>query len=341
MKQNEKTCASMHKQLIECVPNFSEGRDFDKIRKILASIENTLDVRLLHVESGADAGRTVASFAGTPDAVCQAAFAAVKTASELIDMRLHSGKHPRLGSADVCPLIPLHGVDMKTTVEYARQLAERVGTELNIPVYCYEQAAIVPERKSLAYCRKGEYESLKEKLANQKPDFGPDVFSEKIARTGASIIGAREILIAVNFTLNIKSKATAAQIAAEIRESGNGAKLKGVRAIGWHIADFDMAQVSVNITDCCTTPLHRVFEEVSQRAAQRKIAVTGTEIIGLIPEKVLLDAGKYFLAQTGENPEKASKNLLLETAAHRLGLGNLSPFIFQDKILEYTLLKEK
>jgi glutamate formiminotransferase/formiminotetrahydrofolate cyclodeaminase len=331
----------MHQQLIECVPNFSEGSDTGKIRKILASIENTLNVSLLHAESGADAGRTVVSFAGTPDAVCRAAFAAVKTASELIDMRLHSGKHPRLGSADVCPLIPLRGVDMQTTVEHARKLAQRVGTELGIPVYCYEQAALLPERKSLAYCRKGEYELLKEKMASQKPDFGPDVFSEKIAKTGASIIGAREILIAVNFNLNTGSKTTAAEIAAEIRESGHGAKLKSVRAIGWYIADFDMAQVSVNITDYRTTPLHKVFEEVSRRAAQRKIAVTGTEIVGLIPEKVLLDAGQYFLAIKGDKPETASKNLLLETAVHKLGLENLTPFIFQDKILEYTLLKSK
>jgi glutamate formiminotransferase/formiminotetrahydrofolate cyclodeaminase len=332
----------MNGQIIECVPNFSEGGDMTKIRKILDSIETTVGVQLLHVDRGIDAGRTVATFAGSPHAVCDAAFKAICTASEVLDMRLHRGKHPRIGSTDVCPLIPLSGIDMGATVELARKLAARVGVELGIPVYCYEHAAFVPERRSLAFCRRGEYEALPEKLAVQKPDFGPSEFSERIATTGATVVGARELLIAVNFNLDTDSKAAASQIAAEIRESGKG--MKGVRAIGWYIADFGIAQVSVNIIDIAAAPLHNVFEEVIKRAALQNIKVSGTEIIGLVPEKVLLDAGRYFDAK--RQPSKTDRNTrcfdnkrYIEIAIREMGLDSLSPFVVDEKVLEYVVFK--
>jgi glutamate formiminotransferase/formiminotetrahydrofolate cyclodeaminase len=322
--------------LIECVPNFSEGRDSSKIQLIGKSIESVSGVKLLHVDSGADANRTVFTFAGMPETVCNAAFEAIKTASKIIDMQTHQGKHPRIGSTDVCPLIPIKGISMEETVKYARMLAERVGKELEIPVYCYENAAFVPERKNLAFCRKGEYESLKQKLSEHKPDFGSDIFTSKVAKTGATIIGARNFLIAVNFNLSTKSKETASLIAAGIREKGKNvtdAKLKGIKAIGWYIADFDLAQVSVNITDINATPLYRVFEEIKKRAEESDVEVTGTEIIGLISEKVLLDSGTYFLSQTGDSID-ISEKLLLKTAIEKLGLNDLCPFIPDEKILE-------
>jgi glutamate formiminotransferase/formiminotetrahydrofolate cyclodeaminase len=321
-----------------CVPNFSEGRDSAKIKQISRSIESTPDVKLLHIDSGSDANRTVITFAGAPEAVCNAAFDAIKTAAEIIDMQTHHGKHPRIGSTDVCPLIPLRNISMDDAVKYARQLAEHVGNELDIPVYCYEHAAFAPERKNLAFCREGEYESLKQKLELQKPDFGTDIFTPKTAKTGATIIGARDFLIAVNFNLDTKSKDTASIIASEIREKGKsntGAKLKGIKAIGWYIADFDIAQVSVNITDINATPLYRVFEEVVTRAKQLGVEVTGTEIIGLVPEKILLDSGRYFLSKVAvDNSTDISGETLLKTAIDKLGLNNLSTFIPDAKILE-------
>jgi glutamate formiminotransferase/formiminotetrahydrofolate cyclodeaminase len=322
--------------LIECVPNFSEGRDSSKIQLIGKSIESVAEVKLLNVDSGADANRTVFTFAGIPEAVCNAAFEAIKTASKIIDMQIHQGKHPRIGSADVCPLIPIKGISMEETVKYARILAERVGKELEIPVYCYENAAFVPERKNLAFCRKGEYEFLKQKLSEQKPDFGADIFTPKVAKTGATIIGARDFLVAVNFNLNTKSKEMASLIASGIREKSKNltdAKLKGIRAIGWYIADFDIAQVSVNITNINATPLYKVFEEIKKRAGESGVDLTGTEIIGLIPEKILLDSGTYFLSQTGDSVNVSDK-LLLETAIEKLGLNDLCPFIPDEKILE-------
>jgi glutamate formiminotransferase/formiminotetrahydrofolate cyclodeaminase len=332
---------TMMDKKVLCVPNFSEGRDSSKIQLISKSIESISGVKLLHIDSGEDANRTVITFAGTPEAICNAAFESIKIASEIIDMQVHRGKHPRIGSADVCPLIPVQNISMEDTVKYARRLAERVGNELNIPVYCYENAAFVPERKNLAFCRKGEYESLKQKLSEQKPDFGPDIFTPKTAKTGATIIGARDFLIAVNFNLNTKSKDIASQIASGIREKGKNstdAKLKGIKAIGWYIADFEIAQVSVNITDINATPLYRVFEEIDKRAKQLGVDVTGTEIIGLIPETILLDSGRYFLSQTeNERHTDISSELLLETAIEKLGLNNLSPFIPNQKILERVL----
>jgi glutamate formiminotransferase/formiminotetrahydrofolate cyclodeaminase len=227
---------------------------------------------------------------------------------------------------------------MEDTVKYARKLAERVGTELDIPVYCYENAAFVPERRNLAFCRKGEYESLKQKLSEQKPDFGTDIFTAKTAKTGAVIIGARNFLIAVNFNLNTTSKDIASLIASGIREKGKNpsdAKLKGIKAIGWYIADFDIAQVSVNVTDINATPLYCVFEETVKRARQLGADVTGTEIVGLVPEKILLDAGRYFLSQTeNNNHEHISNEILLQTAIEKLGLSDLSPFVPDEKIFE-------
>jgi len=328
------------KSLIECVPNFSEGRDTAKIRLIIKSIEAISGVKLLHIDSGYDANRTVITFAGEPEAVCKAAFEAIKTAAEVIDMQVQQGKHPRIGSTDVCPLIPVKNISMNETVEYARALAKRVGNELEIPVYCYENAAYIPERKNLAFCRKGEYESLEQKLSEQKPDFGPDIFSANVSKTGATVIGARNFLIAVNFNLDTKSKDTASSIASEIREKGKkdtDAKLKGVKAIGWYIADFDIAQVSVNITDINATPLHKVFEEVKKRASKLGINVTGTEIIGLIPEKVLFDAGAYFLSQT-DCSSTVSNDFLIETAIEKLGLNDLFLFRPDEKILERKLI---
>jgi glutamate formiminotransferase/formiminotetrahydrofolate cyclodeaminase len=328
----------MTTSLIECVPNFSEGRDVSKIQLISKSIISVSGVKLLHIDRGADANRTVFTFVGAPETVYNAAFEAIKMASEIIDMQTHHGKHPRIGSADVCPLIPIRGINMDDTVIYARKLAERVGIELDIPVYCYENAAFVPERRNLAFCRKGEYESLKQKLMLHKPDFGPDIFSPKTAKTGATIIGARDFLIAVNFNLNTTSKDTASLIASRIREKSKdntGAKLKGIKAIGWYIADFDIAQVSVNITDINATPLYRVFEETVKQARQLNVDVTGMEIVGLVPEKILLDTGRYFLSLT-ENycPAHASNELLLQTAIKKLGLNDLSSFILDEKILE-------
>ncbi|MDR2652169.1 MAG: glutamate formimidoyltransferase [Prevotellaceae bacterium] len=322
---------------ILCVPNFSEGRDSSKIQLISKSIESTSGVKLRHIDSGVDANRTVFTFSGSPEDVCDAAFDAIKTASEIIDMQTHHGKHPRIGCADVCPLIPLRNISMDDTVKYARKLAERVGNELDIPVYCYENAAFVPERKNLAFCRRGEYESLKQKMLEQKPDFGPDIFTPKVAKTGAAIIGARDFLIAVNFNLNTKSKDIASSIAAEIREKGKNitdAKLKGIKAIGWYIADFDIAQVSVNVTDINATPLYRLFEEVGKRAKRLGVDLTGTEIIGLIPEKILLDAGRHFLSLTNnDNLANISNELLLNTAIEKLGLNDLYPFIPSEKII--------
>jgi glutamate formiminotransferase/formiminotetrahydrofolate cyclodeaminase len=323
-------------QEILCIPNFSEGIDSSKIRLISKSIESVSGIKLLHIDSGADANRTVITFAGAPETVCNAAFEAIKTASEIIDMQLHKGKHPRTGSVDVCPLVPVRNISMEETVIYARKLAERTGKELEIPVYCYENAAFIPERKNLAFCRKGEYEALKQKLSKQTPDFGPDIFTPKVAKTGATIIGARDFLIAVNFNLNTKSKDIAASIASEIREKGKkdtDAKLKGIKATGWYIADFDTAQVSVNVTDIKAVPLYRVFDEVVKRAKKLNVKVTGTEIIGLIPEKILLDSGTYFFSQTG-NLLDVSNELLLKIAIEKLGLNDLYPFILNEKILD-------
>ena len=310
-------------QLLECVPNFSEGKNPAIINAIADSISHVAGIKLLHIDSGIAANRTVITFAGIPEAVCEAAFQAVKTAGELIDMSCHQGEHPRIGATDVLPLIPVKGIKMEEVVNLARNLSERIYKELGIPVYCYENAAFFPERKKLEACRLGEYEGLKEKLLHPewKPDFGPASYNEQVKKSGVTIIGARPFLIAVNFNLNTASVKIAKEIAAEVRESGhvylrNGEKtripgiLKGVKAIGWYIEEYGIAQVSVNITNIEQTPLHIVYETIQNKAKEKGYIITGTEIIGLVPEQVLIDAGKYF-----SRTSSVDKNNLIEIAS--------------------------
>ena len=333
---------SSNSPVIECVPNFSEGQNQTVIDQIVAAISGVNGVKLLHIDSGFAANRTVVSFAGHPDTVVEAAFQGIKKASELIDMQLHKGVHPRFGATDVCPLIPLQNIDLQKTVEYARQLAQRVGEELKIPVYCYESAAFNENRKSLANCRAGDYEGLPLKMAQPdwQPDFGPATMN---LRSGASAIGARDFLIAYNVNLNSDSVKIAKEIAAEVREIGrkSGAihipgKLKKVRAIGWYIEEYELAQVSMNLIDIKTTSVHIAFEEVCKSAASKGIQVTGSELIGLIPLQAMLDAGKYFLKKQGFSSD-APKKELIELAVTALGLNQLSPFFPEKRIIEYVL----
>lgn len=351
----------MNRQLVECVPNFSEGRDMAIIDQITAEIKSVEGVSLLNVDPGAATNRTVVTFIGEPETVCEAAFKAIRKAQELIDMKNHHGEHPRMGATDVCPLVPVAGITMEETVEYARKLAKKVGDELGIPVYCYESAAFTPERKNLAVVRAGEYEGLQKKLndPNMKPDFGPSEWSESVARSGASVIGARDFLLAVNFNLNTTSTRRANAIAFDVREKGrvkregnpitgkkvldeNGKEvyipgtLKGTKAIGWYIAEYGIAQVSMNITNMYATPLHIAFEEVSAKAAARGIRVTGTEIVGLVPKKVLIDAGKYFLAKQQRSAGIAESEII-KIAVKSLGLDDLGPFKPEEKVIEYLI----
>lgn len=312
------------KQIIECVPNFSEGRDKAVINQIVAAIAavelNGEKVKVLDVDPGEATNRTVVTFVGTPEVVCEAAMAGVKKAQELIDMRLHHGAHPRSGATDVLPLIPVTGITLEECAKLARGLAQRIYEETGIACYCYEAAASTPERQNLAVCREGEYEALPEKMkdAARRPDFGPAEYNETIARGGATNVGARNFLIAANFNLNTTSTRRAMAIAFDVREKGRKARengsltgkvlrdangeeiwipgtLKGCKAIGWYIDEYGIAQVSMNITDITATPLHVAFEEVCRAAAARGLRVTGCEIVGLIPRSALIDAGKYFL----------------------------------------------
>jgi glutamate formiminotransferase/formiminotetrahydrofolate cyclodeaminase len=343
------------KQLIECVPNFSEGRDMSIIKQITDVIETVEGVKLLDVDPGFATNRTVVTFAGEPEAVCEAAFRAMKKASEVIDMSKHKGAHPRFGATDVCPLVPVKNIDMAETAKFARALAERVGKELDYPVYCYEAAAFSPERKNLAHVRAGEYEALPEKLKKpeNKPDFGPAEFRPK---NGATAVGARDFLVAVNFNLNTKSVKRANSVAFDVREQGrvlkdtndktltdeNGEPLRqpgtcrGTKAIGWFIDEYGLAQVSMNITDIAATPLHVAFEEVRKSADRRGMRVTGTEIVGLVPLRVLTDAGKYFLRQQNRS-EGANTEELLFIAVKSMGLDDLKPFEPKERILEYLI----
>lgn len=352
------------KKLIECVPNFSEGRDMSVIDQITAEIKSVNGVSLLNVDPGYATNRTVVTFIGEPDEVCEAAFRAIRKAKELIDMRHHHGAHPRIGATDVCPLVPVSGVTMEETVAYARRLAERVGQELAIPVYCYESAAFTPERKNLAVVREGEYEGLANKLACPEtwPDFGPSDFNEETARSGATIIGARDFLLAVNFNLNTTSTRRANAIAFDVREKGRvkregnpitGKKvfdaagnevyipgtLKGTKAIGWYIKEYGIAQVSMNITDINATPLHVAFEEVCAKAAARGVRVTGTEIVGLVPKRVLIDAGKYFLKKQRRS-DGIAESEVIKIAVKSLGLDDLAPFNADEKVIE-SLIADK
>lgn len=349
------------KQIVECVPNFSEGRDLEIIRQITAEIESVKGVRLLDVDPGEATNRTVVTFVGGPDAVVEAAFRSVRKAGQLIDMRNHHGAHPRMGATDVLPLIPVSGITLEECAALARKLAERIATELAIPCYCYEAAAFIPERKNLAVCREGEYEALAEKLTTdgKQPDFGARPVDEAVERTGCTAVGARDFLIAVNYNLNTTSTRRANAIAFDVREKGrpiregnpivgkiirdvNGepvmkpGTLKCTKAIGWYIDEYGIAQVSMNMTNLNVTPLHVAFDEVCRCAQNRGIRVTGTEIVGLIPKKTLIDAGKYFLEKQHRStgiPERDIINIAIKS----MGLDDLKPFNPREKVIEYML----
>ncbi len=352
------------KQLIECVPNFSEGRNPEVIKEITTVLEKMDGVTLLDVDPGFSTNRTVVTFVGTPDEVIEAAFQVIKKAQEVIDMRVHHGDHPRFGATDVCPLVPVANITMEETAEYARKLAKRVGEELEIPIYCYENAAFEPKRQNLANCRRGEYEGLKDKLTNPewKPDFGPAEFTESVAKSGATAISARDFLIAVNYNLNTTSTRRANAIAFDVREKGRAKRegnpitgkimkdengktidipgtLKGTKAIGWFIEEYGIAQVSMNITNTTETPLHVAFEEVRKKADARGIRVTGAEIVGLVPKKALIDAGNYFLTQQQRSLGIEEKEVI-KIAVKSMGLDDLKPFCPEEKIIEYLLEKE-
>lgn len=349
------------KQIIECVPNFSEGRDKTIIDAITAEITKGDKVSLLDVDPGEATNRTVVTFVGEPADVMEAAVRGVKKAAELIDMRHHHGAHPRMGATDVLPLIPVSGITLEECAELARQLAKRISDELNIPTYCYEAAAFTPERKNLAVCRAGEYEALPEKMNHEGkgPDFGDRPFDEEAARTGATAVGARDFLIAVNFNLNTTSTRRANAIAFDVREKGRpkreGGKLtgkplkdaegnpimipgtlKGTKAIGWYIDEYGIAQVSMNITDMAQTPLHTAFDEVSRAAAARGIRVTGTEIVGLVPKRAIIEAGKHYL-RLQQRSSGISEKEIIKIAVKSMGLDELKEFRPEEKIIEYML----
>jgi glutamate formiminotransferase / formiminotetrahydrofolate cyclodeaminase len=349
------------KKIIECVPNFSEGRNSVVIKEITNAIESVEGIKLLDVDLGKATNRTVVTFVGSPEDVVEAAFRGIKKAAEIIDMKNHSGEHPRFGATDVCPLVPVANVTMEEAVEFARKLAERVGKELGIPVFCYEFAAFTEERKSLANCRSGEYEGLKDKISSKrwKPDFGPAQWSESVAKTGASAIGARNFLVAYNINLNTTSTRRANSIAFDIREAGrvkregdpitgkivtdeNGepvripGTLKKTRAIGWYIEEYGIAQISINLTDISVTPVHVAFDEVCEKARLRGIRVTGSELVGLIPLQAMLEAGKYFLRKQ-QRSTGISDDEIIKIAIKSLGLNELAPFNPKKKIIEYVI----
>lgn len=345
-------------QLIECVPNFSEGRDMNVIRQITHEIENIEGVRLLNVDPGKATNRTVVTFVGAPDKVIEAAFLAIKKAGELIDMSKHKGEHPRMGATDVCPLIPIANITMEETAKWAQQLAARVGKELGIPVYLYEAAQANKSRSNLSVIRAGEYEGFfkKIKLPEWAPDFGPAEFD---AKRGATVIGARDFLVAYNVNLNTTSTRRANAIAFDVREAGRVKRegdpitgrivtdqegkpvfipgsLKSVKAIGWFIEEYGIAQISMNLTNINVTPVHVAFDEVCNRAAARGMRVTGSELVGLIPLKAMLDAGKYFLKKQKRSTGVSEKELI-KIAVKSMGLDELGPFKPEERIIEYML----
>ncbi|MFA6126112.1 MAG: glutamate formimidoyltransferase [Bacteroidales bacterium] len=352
----------MNKRLIECVPNFSEGNNLDIIKQITDQIESVSGIRLLDVDPGKATNRTVVTFVGAPEQVIEAAFLGIRKACEIIDMRQHKGEHPRFGATDVCPFVPVSGVTMEEAAEYARILAKRVGEELQIPVYCYEFAAFEEKRNNLANIRSGEYEGLPEKLKDPewKPDFGP---AEFVPRTGSIAIGARNFLVAYNVNLNTTSTRRANSIAFDIREAGrilrqgdsvngpvikdeNGepvripGSLKKVKAIGWYIEEYGIAQISINLTDISITPIHVAFEEVCKKAGERGIRVTGSELVGLVPLHAMLEAGRYFLKKQERSsgiPEKE----IIKIAVKSLGLDDLKPFNPREKVIEYILADQE
>jgi glutamate formiminotransferase/formiminotetrahydrofolate cyclodeaminase len=339
------------KQLIECVPNFSEGSDLSIIKQITNEIESVEGVRLLDVDPGKATNRTVVTFVGEPISVIEAAFRAIKKAAELIDMRKHTGEHPRMGATDVCPLIPVANISMEETAEWSKKLGERVGNELAIPVYLYEDAQKNPERKNLSIIRAGEYEGFSKKilLSEWAPDFGKAIFN---AKSGATVIGARDFLVAYNINLNTTSTRRANAIAFDVRESGRKIQnekgeeivqpgtLKSVKAIGWFIEEYGVAQISMNLTNVNITPIHIAFDEVCKKANERGVRVTGSELVGLIPLKSLLDAGRHFLEKQQRSVGVSEKELI-HLAVKSLGLDELSEFIPEKKIIEYLLNEEK
>ncbi|HHB78024.1 MAG TPA: glutamate formimidoyltransferase [Saprospiraceae bacterium] len=346
--------------IIECVPNFSEGRDLKIIKEITDAISSVEGINLLDVDPGKATNRTVVTFVGAPDDVVEAAFLGIQKAAELIDMTKHRGEHPRMGATDVCPMIPISGISIEETVAYAKKLGEKVGKDLKIPVYLYEAAATSPDRTNLAVIRAGEYEGFSQKIKDKKwkPDFGPD----QIGTAGATVIGVRDFLIAYNINLNTTSVRRANSVAFDIREKGriarkgnpitgeiiknkNGqptrtpGKLKGVKAIGWYIDEYGIAQVSMNITDIQTVPLHIAFEESQKSAIRRGMIVSGSELVGMVPLKVLTDAGKYFLHKQKRSSGVAEKELI-HIAVKSMGLDDLTPFDPDKKIIEYSLRKK-
>ena len=349
------------KRMIECVPNFSEGRNREVIDAIANEVESVEGVSLLNVDPGEATNRTVVTFVGEPEAVCEAAFRAVKKAGEVIDMRQHHGAHPRQGATDVLPLIPISGVTLEECAEMARQLAQRISNDLLIPTYCYEASALRPEHRNLAVCRAGEYEALADKLLDEVkgPDFGRRPMDERIQRTGATVVGARDFLIAVNFNLNTTSTRRANAIAFDVREKGRPVRegnpitgkivrdadgnpvmrpgtLKGTKAIGWYIDEYGIAQVSMNITNIAQTPLHKAFDEVCRCAQNRGLRVTGTEIVGLVPKRVLVDAGRYFLEKQQRSVGIPEQDII-DMAVRSMGLDDLRPFNPREKVIEFLI----
>ncbi|MBO5972486.1 MAG: glutamate formimidoyltransferase [Alistipes sp.] len=355
----------MQKRIVECVPNFSEGRNLETIKQITDVIEASKGVKLLDVDPGEATNRTVVTFVGEPAAVCDAAVAAIKRATELIDMRQHKGAHPRMGACDVCPLIPVSGITLEECAELARALAKRISEELGVPTYCYEAAAFTPERRNLAVCRAGEYEALPEKMMDEqrKPDFGARPYDESVAKSGATAVGARDFLVAVNYNLNTTSTRRANAIAFDVREKGrpmregnpitgkivkdeNGnpvmkpGTLKACKAIGWFIEEYGIAQVSMNMTNLAITPLHVAFDEVCRAAEARGVRVTGAEIVGLVPKSVLVDAGRHFLRKQNRSTGLPERELV-RIAIESMGLSNLKEFKPEEKVIEYMLEAEE
>ena len=340
--------------IIECVPNYREGRDMRVIRQITDAIQSVEGVKLLHVDPGEATNRTVVTFAGSPDAVVEAAFRGSKTAAQVIDMRHHHGTHPRMGATDVLPLIPVSGITLEECALLGRQLAQRLAAEASIPCYAYEASALKPEHRNLAVCRAGEYEALHEKLTNpaKRPDFMPDLtlttggegntIPECILRSGCTVVGARDFLIAVNWNLDTTSVPIAHAIACDVRERGRSrtepGTLKCTKAIGWYIEEYGIAQVSMNMTNIHVTPLHAAFDEVSRCARNHGVRVTGTEIIGLVPKQSLIDAGRYFL-QKEQRPSDLPEDALIQTAIRSMVLDDLKPFNPDEKVIEYVLQK--
>ena len=355
----------MQKRIIECVPNISEGRDIIKINEIAKQVETVEGVKLLDIDPGKATNRTVITFVGEPEQVIEAAFRLIKKAKELIDMRQHKGEHPRFGATDVCPLVPIANISMDEVAAYAIELGKRVGEELHIPVYLYENAASEEKRRNLANVRAGEYEGLAEKLQNPdwQPDFGPNKINDEVLKSGAIAISARDFLVAYNVNLNTTSTRRANAIAFDIREAGrikregnpitgkkvldeNGkpvripGKFKGVKGIGWFIEEYGIAQVSYNITDIKAAPVHLVFDETVKSAEKRGIRVTGSEIIGLVPKKVLIDAADYFLTKQKRSLGISEQEKIL-IAVKSLGADDLKPFKPEEKIIEYLLEKDE